>query len=439
MTTPALTEAICHDCLSLFDCAPDPGRVQCPSCDSGRITRHNELSNLTIAHIDCDAFYASVEKRDRPELAAKPVIIGGASNRSVVSTACYVARMSGVRSAMPMFKARKLCADAVILSPDMAKYKAVSRSIRAHFDALTPLVEPLSLDEAFLDLTGTETLHGCSPAEALAEVQNRIEREIGVTVSVGLAPNKFLAKLASDMNKPRGFTVIGTQDAPATLAPLPISAIFGIGKAATANLKAHGLTHIHQLQGMDEITLMRLFGETGQRLWRLARGIDNRPVKAERKAKSVSAETTFSRDLVLQEDLEAALWRQAVRTADDAKAKNLAGLTVTLKLKTSLHKTITRSKTLDTPTQLADTLFETARALLGPLVGQTTYRLIGVGLSHFRPVSECNPADLVAPERAKRAKAEAAMDSLRARFGKESVAKGRGLKGLPGKNDRSAK
>lgn len=427
-TTADLTPTLCRSCLELNHVPA--GVTACPACGRKRLVQHAELLDLKIAHIDCDAFYAAIEKRDNPELASKPVIIGG-EHRGVASTACYIARMSGVRSAMPMFKAKKLCPDAVILKPRMKVYSEVGRQVRRKFEALTPLVEPLSIDEAFLDLSGTERLHGKPPAALLAGLANEIEAEIGITVSVGLAPNKFLAKLASDMNKPRGFTVIGERDMMTTLAALPITRIYGIGKKSAARLEKDGLTLISQLQAMDEATLIRRYGETGQRLYRLSRGIDSRKVKRDGKAKSVSGERTLARDLADLSALEDKLWSICETVAGDLKRKELAGVTITLKLKNSMHRIITRSRTLDAPTQLAETLFETGRDLLRPLANGTPYRLIGIGVSHFRPLAEADQPDLIEPKRTQRAAAERAMDSLKGRFGKAAIQKGRGFSGQP--------
>lgn len=385
---------------------------------------HPELHTLSVAHIDCDAFYASVEKRDNPDLAHKPVIIGG-QHRGVVSTACYIARMNGVHSAMPMYKAKKLCPDAVILSPRMSHYRDVGMEIRQKFREITPLVEPLSIDEAFLDLSGTQRLHGCPPAEILNRLTAEIFSDIGVTVSVGLAPNKFLAKLASDMNKPRGFTVIGNTDFMSLLADLPITKIYGIGKKTSVRLAKDGLSQIRQLQMMDEATLMRRYGEIGQRLYRLSRGIDTRKVSVSGLVKSVSSERTLNRDLVDMPSLENKLWSISESVAKDLKRKSLAGTTITLKLKTSMHRIITRSRTLSGPTQLAETIFEIGQGLLEPLIDGTPYRLIGIGVKNFRPLEEADAPDLLEPNRAKKANAERAMDSLRAKFGDASISKGR--------------
>lgn len=396
----------------------------CPKCGKPRLVSHPELLDLDIAHIDCDAFFAAVEKRDNPELASKPVIIGG-GQRGVVSTCCYIARMHGVRSAMPMYKAKKLCPDAVVIKGRMAQYQKVGREIRAMMRDLTPLVEPLSIDEAFLDLSGTERLHHARPAVLLADFARRVERDVGISVSVGLAPNKFLAKLGSDMDKPRGFTVIGTSDAKAVLADLPITRIYGIGAKSAKALAKDGLSMIHQLQEMEESTLIRRYGETGQRLYRLARGIDNRKVSSKSETKSVSSERTLNRDLADYDALESKLWGLCETVSADLKRKELAGVTITLKLKTSMHRIITRSRTTGSATQLAGTIFEIGQQLLRPLIDGTPYRLIGIGVSHFRPLAEADQPDLIEPGRTKRQQAEKAMDALRGKFGSSAIMKGR--------------
>lgn len=415
----APSPSLCRTCLHQFD-----GGKFCPECDRPRIISHPELFDLTIAHIDCDAFYAAIEKRDNPDLATKPVIIGG-GHRGVVSTCCYMARMNGVRSAMPSYKAKRLCPDAVFLKPRMAHYQKVGHQIRAMMRDLTPLVEPLSIDEAFLDLTGTDRLHKAPPAVLLARFAKEVEREVGISVSIGLAPNKFLAKLASDMDKPRGYTVIGKADARSILAALPITRIYGIGAKTAKALEKDGLSQICQLQEMEEATLIRRYGETGQRLYRLSRGIDNRKVSGSSETKSVSSERTLEKNLADYDALEAKLWHLCETLSWDLKRKELAGVTVTLKLKTSLHRIITRSRTLSAPTQLADTIFEIGQQLLKPLIDGTPYRLIGIGVSHFRPLSEADQPDLVEPSRTKRQAAEKAMDALRGKFGREAIMKGR--------------
>src|SRR3954451_10685133 len=273
----------CRDCLAeIPDAAP-----RCAACGSPRLIRHALLHELAIAHVDCDAFYAAVEKRDDPSLADKPLIIGG-GKRGVVSTACYVARTYGVHSAMPMFKALKACPHATVLKPDMAKYVKVGREVRALMLELTPQVEPLSIDEAFMDLTGTDRLHGTSPAQSLARFAKRVEANVGITVSIGLSANKFLAKIASDLEKPRGFAVLGRDEAVAFLATRPVGFIWGVGKVTQARLQREGFHTIADLQRGDEPDRMRRYGLEGRRLWGLSRGIDDRLVNPERETKSVS-------------------------------------------------------------------------------------------------------------------------------------------------------
>src|SRR5262252_3133990 len=296
MRTAVSGGATCERTMPGFcrDCRRDvPERAaRCSACGSPRLLRHAEIDALAIAHVDCDAFYATIEKRDDPSLADKPVIVGG-RQRGVVLTACYVARTFGVRSAMPMFEARRLCPHAAVVRPDREKYARVGREARALMLKLTPLVEPVSIDEAFMDLAGTARLHGMSPARALAGFAGEVERSLGITVSIGLASNKFLAKIASDLDKPRGFAVLGRREAAAFLAPKPVSLIFGVGKMAQQRLARDGLRTIGDLHRAGEIELTRRYGGEGARLFRLARGIDDRPVRAERESKSISAETTF--------------------------------------------------------------------------------------------------------------------------------------------------
>lgn len=349
----------CRDCLT----RQAEGARRCRSCGSPRLVYHSELYDLSIAHIDCDAFYASVEKRDNPELIDKPVIIGG-GKRGVVSTACYVARIHGVRSAMPMFKALEACPQAVVIKPDMEKYSRVGREIRAMMEELTPLVQPISIDEAFLDLRGTELLHHDPPARVLARLARRIEQEIGITVSVGLSYCKFLAKVASDLQKPRGFSVIGEAEALTFLADKPVTMIWGVGKAFATTLQADGIRTIGQLQVMDESDLMRRYGSMGQRLARLSRGIDERTVHPNDPAKSVSAETTFFDDIHRLDDLVVHLRALSEKVAWRLKRHEIAGQTVVLKLKTADFKLRTRNRRLDDPTQLADRIFRTGMSLL---------------------------------------------------------------------------
>ncbi|EDZ47657.1 DNA damage inducible P protein [Rhodobacterales bacterium Y4I] len=389
---------------------------------------HEELFSLTIAHMDCDAFYASVEKRDNPELATKPVIIGG-GKRGVVSTACYVARIRGVRSAMPMFQALKLCPDAVVIKPRMSVYVEVSREIRKLMNELTPDVEPLSLDEAFMDLTGTEKLHGAPPAVMLARLVKRMKDELGVTGSIGLSHNKFLAKVASDLDKPRGFSVIGKAETDDFLRDKPVRLIWGIGPAAQASLDKAGIRTFSDLLRWDREALHSRFGSMGDRLWHLARGQDRRRVSAHAPVKSISNETTFFEDTASLEVLDGHLWRLAEKVADRAKAKELAGRVVTLKLKRANHSALTRRITLRSPTQIADCIYRTARSLLDQVGDEGPYRLLGCGISDLVPESQADETgDLLDPQAGKRAEAERAADAIRKRFGEGAILKGRSLR-----------
>jgi len=378
---------------------------------------------MSIAHVDCDAFYAAVEKRDDPQLRDLPVIVGG-GHRGVVATACYIARTCGVRSAMPMFEALRLCAHARVIRPDMAKYAKVGRAVRAMMNELTPLVEPLSIDEAFLDLAGTERLHGMVPAKALARFARRVEREVGITVSIGLSQNKFLAKIASDLDKPRGFSALALGEAPAFLAPRPATFIWGVGKAMGAALARQGYRTIADLQRAGEAELMRYFGPEGLRLARLARGIDIRGVNASREAKSVSAETTLDRDIADFRTLERQLWELSETVSARLKAKAVAGATVTLKLKTSDFRLRTRAHSLAAPTQLAAKIFAAGRDLLARETGSTRFRLIGIGASALEDAATADPSDLLDQSAQRIAAAERATDRLRARFGNTSVIRG---------------
>jgi DNA polymerase IV len=411
----------CRDCRR--DVPERAGR--CSGCGSPRVLRHGDLDALAIAHVDCDAFYATIEKRDDPSLADKPVIVGG-RQRGVVLTACYVARTFGVRSAMPMFEARRLCPHASVVRPDMEKYARVGRQVRELMFKLTPLVEPVSIDEAFMDLSGTARLHGMSPAKALASFAGEVETSLGITVSIGLSCNKFLAKIASDLDKPRGFAVLGGTEAAAFLAPKPVTLIFGVGKMSQQRLAHDGLRTIGDLQRAGESELRRRYGVEGARLARLARGLDDRPVRAEREAKSISAETTFDHDIADFRPLELRLWRLAEKVSARLKTNGLAGSTVTLKLKTADFRIRTRAQSLNHPTQLASRIFAAGRDLLARETDGTMFRLIGIGLSALCDADGADFADLI--DR-RSAEAEQAIDRLRERFGDEAVIKGLALDG----------
>jgi DNA polymerase IV len=406
----------CRDCIHDLEI----NAKRCRNCGSPRLVRHRALASLNFAHIDCDAFYATVEKRDNPELADKPVIVGG-GKRGVVSAACYISRTFGVRSAMPMFKALALCPSAIVIRPDMAKYVRVGREVRRAMQALTPLVEPLSIDEAFLDLSGTQRVHGMIPAKVLARFAQSIEREVGVTVSVGLSCNKFLAKIASDLDKPRGFAALDQEDARAMLADKPVSFIFGVGPATQERLVQRGFRLIADLQRADEADVMKQFGAEGRRLWRLARGIDDRRVVPDRGAKTISSETTFETDIRDFITLEKMLWRLSEKVSSRLKSGELAGSTITLKLKTADFKQRTRSQSIHAPTQLAAKIFATSREMLAKEIDGTAFRLMGTGVSALRPGSQAHDTDML--DR-RSADAERAIDGLRKKFGDAAVIRG---------------
>lgn len=414
---------LCRDCLSTADHIE-----RCLECGSPRILRHQELFDLSIAHMDCDAFYASVEKRENPSLADKPLIIGG-GRRGVVSTACYIARIRGVKSAMPMFQALKLCPDAVIVKPRMALYAEVSKEIRKMMDDLTPSVEPLSLDEAFIDLSGTQKLHGAPPAVMLVKLINRMQRELGLTGSIGLSHNKFLAKIASDLDKPRGFSVIGVQDTEKFLKDKPVRLIWGVGKAMQQSLEGSGIRTFSDLLRWKRKDLNAKFGQMGDRLWHLARGHDARPVDSRAAMKSISNETTFFEDTSDLDLLHGHLWRMCEKVSSRAKAKGIAGRVLTLKLKTNAHKLITKRVTLRDATQLADTLYHSLSALLDQLEKGQSYRLLGAGLSDLCPEKEAELSpDLLNMQASQRGKAERASDAIRKKFGPDAIIKGRSLR-----------
>jgi DNA polymerase-4 len=416
LPAPDGPRCFCRDCLNDLDFSTR----RCGACGSPRLVRHHALPALTLAHIDCDAFYATVEKRDNPELADRPVIIGG-GKRGVVAAACYISRTFGVRSAMPMFKALALCPQATVIRPDMAKYVRVGREVRQAMQALTPLVEPLSIDEAFLDLSGTQRVHGMIPAKVLARFAREVERDIGITVSVGLSCNKFLAKIASDLDKPRGFAALDQDEARELLAAKPVGFIFGVGPATQERLSQRGFRTIADLQRADETELMKQFSVEGRRLWRLARGIDDRAVVPDRGAKTISSETTFETDIRDFATLERLLWRLSEKVSARLKAGNLAGSTITLKLKTADFRQRTRSQTVHSPTQLAAKIFATSREMLAKEIDGTAFRLVGTGVSALRSGSQADDTDML--DR-RSAHAERAMDDLRRKFGNAAVIRG---------------
>ena len=388
--------------------------------------RHRELHGLAIAHLDCDAFYATIEKRDRPELRDVPVIVGG-RHRGVVAACCYVARTYGVHSAMPMFQALRACPIATVIKPDMAKYAAVGRAVRAMMQDLTPLVEPLSIDEAFMDFAGTKSLHGTSPAETLAALARQVEDELAITVSIGLSYNKFLAKIASDLDKPRGFAVIGKAEAVSFLADKPVSLLWGVGKAMRERLARDGITRIGELAGLGEEALTLRYGSIGRRLALCARGEDDRRVNPNRDAKSLSSEITLDRDISELDKLRPILWQLAETVARRLKQAGLAGEGVTLKVKTADFRILTRSRRLNGATQSPDVLFHTAEPLLAGEADGRAFRLIGIGAQGLVEADSVAQGDLFGGADPTGDRIDEAMDAVRARFGAEAIVKGRGL------------
>lgn len=416
---PLRMKSICRDCLHTGDRKVD----RCPACDSRRIVGHDELDRLSIAHLDCDAFYASVEKRDRPELRDRPVIVGG-GKRGVVSTCCYIARQYGVHSAMPMFKALKACPEAVVIKPDFSKYVAASEAIFGAVGKLTPLVQTLSLDEAWIDLSGTERLNGGSPAFQLIRLQQQIEVETGLTVSIGLAPNRFLAKVASELDKPRGFSVLGSEAA-AVLAPRPVGILPGVGPVFRKTLQSDGYATVGDLAAADVRDLVKRYGETGLRLHDLAHGRDARRVNPDHDRKGMSAETTFNEDLTSAADLEAELWPLCEKLASKARRDGVASRVLVLKLRRTDFKIVTRRVSLPEPVQTARALFAAGRALMAPELGRP-YRLIGIGMAEV--VDAVDAPALFESTEARVLKTETAIDALRAKFGAKAVVAGRALK-----------
>ncbi len=416
--------SLCRDCF-----AWSPAGPRCPVCGSPRVIAHAELADLSMAHMDCDAFYASVEKRDRPDLRDVPVIVGG-GQRGVVTTCCYIARTYGVRSAMPMFKALKICPQAIVIPPDFSKYRTESRRIMDMVRALTPLVQPLSLDEAWIDLSGTSRLHGAPPAETLARLQKRIETEVGITVSVGLSANKFLAKIASELDKPRGFAVIGATEAEAFLAPRPVTILPGVGPVLAETLTASGYATIGHIARADPADLARRFGQNGLRLSALAHGRDTRPVDPDQVRKSISAETTFEADLTDQAALDRHLVVLADKVARQARGAGLAGRVVTLKLRTADFKILTRRRTLGLPTQTGRSILATGRELLAQELAAGArgrrFRLIGIGVTDLIEADQVE-ADFFDGSEARILASERTADDIRARFGPGAVTSAQGL------------
>ncbi len=421
-----LMAVICRDCITFVEKFPD--QKICKNCGSSRIFSHSELSTLNISHLDCDAFYASVEKRDDPSLRSKPVIVGG-GRRGVVAACCYIARINGVHSAMPMFKALELCPDAVVIRPNLKKYGKVATEVRRLMRECTPLVEPLSIDEAFLDLSGTDKLHKGPPAKTLTYLTKRIEAEVGVTVSIGLSYNKFLAKVASNLDKPRGFAVIGKAEAERFLAEKPVRLLWGVGPKLEKQLEKNGITKIKDLRAFNEKDLVNRYGIIGRRLYRFSRGRDDRMMKPHRKAKSISAEVTFEQDISELENLKGELWQLSEKVAGRLKKTDITTSQVTLKMRKVNRNLVTKTLQLIGPTQLAEDIYQAAYSLLSDEASGDRFRLIGIMANNLIFGLAVNQLDFSDSDQKKQEKVESAMDLLRARYGAKAIWKGRGWTG----------
>jgi DNA polymerase-4 len=389
MTNCDATTWLCRDCGGMDDAG---GREICGACGSRRVLAHPELGMLAIAHVDCDAFYASVEKRDRPELAEQPVLIGG-RQRGVVATCCYVARRYGVRSAMPMGRALALCPDAVVIRPDMEKYKQVSQQIRLLMQAAARLVEPVSIDEAYLDFSAMERAE--PPARGLARLALQVERKLGVTVSIGLGPNKMLAKVASELDKPRGFRIIGATDAMAVLGPMPIRTLPGVGPVMARRLEDLGLHKIADLWTVNDDDLVHRFGVWARRLLRFAHGEDLRKIGGgSHKSVTIGAETTFNHDLASLDEIGNELRQLCDLVARRLIKADRAASNLTLKLRRSDWLTITRAARLHDPTQRAETIWQAVLPVLAGELDGSRFRLVGVTATQLVAGRLADPPDL---------------------------------------------
>jgi DNA polymerase IV len=382
-------------------------------------------AELTILHVDMDAFYAAVEQRDRPGLRGKPVIVGGIGARGVVSAASYEARPFGVHSAMPMGTARRLCPQGVFLPVPMSRYAQVSRQIREILLSFTPRVEPLSLDEAFLDVHGCEGLHGPAP-EIARQIKGRIKAETALTASVGVAANKFLAKLASDLRKPDGLVVVPPQGVPGFLAPLPVGRIWGVGAKAEERLHALGVRTIGQLAALPERVLIDHFGKVGRHVWQLAQGQDERAVVPDREAKSISTETTFSQDVGDRDTLRVCSLDQVEHLAGRLRHAGLRARTIELKIRSSDFRTRHRGQALPQATNRTDALWQAALELFhnGLTDDLLPVRLLGVGAARLTRDAHVQ-GDLFDGGLGKRREAlDQAVDAIRVQFGDAAIQRG---------------
>ncbi|HVX60305.1 MAG TPA: DNA polymerase IV [Pirellulales bacterium] len=382
-----------------------------------------------ILHVDMDAFYASVEERERPELVGKPLIVGGTpEGRGVVAAANYAVRKFGVHSAMPAATALRLCPQAIVLRPRMDFYARVSEQIREIFDRYTPLVEPLSLDEAFLDVSGSEGLFG-SAAEIGRKIKQEIQTELRLTASVGVAPNKFLAKIASDFDKPDGFVVVDAARVQEFLDPLPVGRLWGVGRVAGQALERMGVRTIRDLRLLSVELLERQFGQAGQQLWQLAHGVDQRRVVPDREAKSISHETTFATDLEDMETLRAWIVELAEQVGWRLRRHKLRGRTVQIKVRFDDFQTVTRAQTLAAPTNVTQEICAAATAMLAERLPKRRLRvrLLGVGVSHFENPEQIQGSLFADEERQRQSRLDEAADQVKLRFGSGALQRGSGL------------
>ncbi|WP_312198437.1 DNA polymerase IV [Anaerospora hongkongensis] len=375
-----------------------------------------------IIHVDMDAFYASIEQRDKPELAGVPVIVGGLSNRGVVATASYEARKFGVHSAMSMAEARRRCPEAVFITPDHRKYSFVSAQIRQILDRYSPLVEPLSLDEAFLDVTGMDGLYA-DPADIARRIKDEIKQQLRLTASAGVAPNKFLAKLASDLQKPDGLYIIRPGEEAQVLAGLPVRRLWGVGEVTAASIAKLGIRTIGQFAAADPKLLERHIGRDVYDLQRLARGLDDRPVVPDQQIKSVGNEETFDKDLYQWDEIEKQLLLFADKVGWRLRRLTLSGRTITVKVRFASFKTITRSRTLEEATNLDDTLYHIARELYKSIPSAEGIRLLGLTVSNLQPAGQAMA--LFDSKQEKQESLHKVVDELKVRFGAAAVMKGR--------------
>lgn len=386
----------------------------------------NENQKVSIIHCDMDAFFASVEQLTNPALKSKPVIVGGhPKSRGVVSTCSYEARKFGIRSAMPVAEAYRRCPSAIFLSPDFSKYKKYSGLMHKIFEEYTPLIEPISLDEAFLDVTGCETIFGPAP-EIGKKIKQRIREEVGLTISVGIAHNKFLAKLASDLSKPDGFLVIDPKRVQSFLDPLDIGRVWGVGEKTALKLRNLNIKTIKDLRQLDEAHLIQIFGTFGHQLYLLARGIDNREIVKCRKAKSVGRETTFAEDISKYEELEKVILELSSEVGRNLRKDGIKGRTVTIKIKYFDFKTVTRSKTLESATNIDEDIYREARCLLKNLLVKPI-RLAGVSVQNLIELEEPQ-LTLFGETKDEKARLSQAVDIVKDKFGDNIITWARLLK-----------